>query len=128
MDEHARNEAIFLRTMSSEEAASWLLGKYPDGGQGLRLLRHRSWRRPEQARLADYYLQRMPFAAGWPYEALLAVMSVPRFLKAVEAHFPEDANDVRLALYYLRPALRDAAKSDRDHALIKSFLMSKAFP
>ena len=124
MDEATRRDAEHLRSMTSAEAAEWLIAEHPSG-LGLRLVKHRSWERPEQERLADHYLAEMPFAASWPYEVLLSVMAVERFLRIAEAHFPSEASAVNLALYHLSPALRAASKSDRDVAAVTAFLNAK---
>lgn len=124
MDKASRDEAEILRAMESEDAASWLIATYPLGGQALRLVRHRSWLKADQDRLADHYLASMPFAASWPYEALLSVMSLKRFLRFAEAHFPEEPPRADLAMYYLGSALRAAAKTENDASLVTSFLAS----
>ena len=125
MDISEKREAERLREMSSADAAEWLLRTYPTGGTGLRLLRHRSWLRADQDRLADHYLGRMPFAAAWPYEALLSVMSLRRFLRVTERHFPSDPTLRDLALYHLAPTLQHATKTEVDRAAVASFLAEK---
>lgn len=107
--------------MSSAEAASWLITTHPTS-EGLRLLRHRSWLRADQDCLANHYLRDMPFAAGWPYEALLSAMSLNRFLRFAETHFPSEKAEADLALYYLAPALKAAAKTEADAISATAFL------
>lgn len=111
--------------MSSGEAADWLVSTYPEGGQGIKLLPHRSWLKSDQDRLADHYLAAMPFAASWPYEALLSIMSVKRFLRYADAHYPNEDTDADLVLYHLAPALDTAVKTDNDAVLVASFLASR---
>jgi len=57
---------------------------YPQGsagsGQAIRLMRHFSWKRPDQIRLAKHYLASIPFANKEGYEVFLSFMSVSRTL------------------------------------------------
>ena len=51
-----------LAKMTSDQAAAWILSRYPlasdNWGEALLLLPHRSWKKPEQKRLADYFLRK----------------------------------------------------------------------
>lgn len=115
-----------LAKMSSEQAAEWLMTKYPvesiDYGEALLLIPHRSWKRSDQKRLAQYYFRKLPFSGARGYEAFASFMSVRAFLDCVKERLPMSASDASLLLYYLIPILDRAAKSDSDRQLIMSFI------
>ena len=66
--------------MTSDQAAAWILSRYPlasdNWGEALLLLPHRSWKKPGQKRLADYYFKKIPFSSARGYEAFASIMPV----------------------------------------------------
>ncbi|NVZ21519.1 hypothetical protein [Pseudomonas costantinii] len=113
--------------MSSDQAADWLITKYPiesaDWGEALLLIPHRTWKRSDQKRLAKYYFKKLPFSGPRGYESFAAIMSIKLLLGCVAEAIPTEASRVELLLYYLIPALTGAAKNDSDRQLIRDFVM-----
>lgn len=81
-----------LRLLSSHDACQWLIENYPishpDYGYAFYLMHHRSWKVQDQIFLADYYLQKIPFASSFPYEVFLSFMSINNFLKVLDKYVP----------------------------------------
>lgn len=115
-----------LGGMSSQDAADWLMQTYPAGsadyGSAIALITHKSWKRPDQVRLARHYLSKLPFASARAYEAFLSFMAIDLFLKVIKEFLPSDDSDMSLLLYHLRPALERAAKTDSDRELVRMFV------
>jgi len=111
--------------MRSDEAATWLMETYkvPEDGwwEAITLIPHRSWARPDQLRLARYYLQRIPFANGRPYETFAAFMPVRKLVQVIREHLPNVKRDrVDLLCYYLLPILSGRAKTQNDVLAVKN--------
>lgn len=127
MDERQRVLCAQLVSMSSDQAADWLITKYPiesaDWGEALLLIPHRTWKRSDQKRLAKYYFKKLPFSGPRGYESFAAIMSIKLLLGCVAEAIPTEASRVELLLYYLIPALIGAAKNDSDRQLIRNFVM-----
>lgn len=127
MDERQRVLCAQLVSMSSDQAADWLITKYPiesaDWGEALLLIPHRTWKRSDQKRLAKYYFKKLPFSGPRGYESFAAIMSIKLLLGCVAEAIPTEASRVELLLYYLIPALTGAAKNDSDRQLIRNFVM-----
>jgi hypothetical protein len=126
MDERQREICDHLRRLSSSDAATWLMEKFPTNtnnwGEALIAMPHRSWERPDQIRLANYYLAKIPYASERGYEAFASFMSIARMISVLRSYIPPAAEDKRLLAYHLGPTLRRKAMSDTDKALIRSFL------
>jgi len=116
MNEAQRRNVDLLRSMDSSEATDWILENHPK--DGCIYITKRSWNKDDQTRLAEHFLITIPHASAICYEALLSVMSITRFSSVVEKLMPEKAADRDLLKYYLLPALRKAAKTDKDHSAI----------
>lgn len=116
----------FIKEMTSSNAASWLIENYPIDSknywESFDLIKSRSWKKADQIKLADYYLQKIPFASKRPYEIFLSFMSVSSFLSSLKRNIPTDFSDVNLLVYHLRPVLENKAISDNDIALVRDFL------
>jgi hypothetical protein len=114
-----------LRGMSSEEAADWLMDRYPvdsnDYGWAFVIAPHLSWKRADQLRLADYYFSKLPFASGRPFEAFASFMSVSRLVDVLRRHLSADKRAIDLTGYYSVPVLKRNAKSPKDHQAVQSF-------
>lgn len=121
MNEANRAEADFLRTLSSEEAATFLLEKYSQGCPVI--LKYRSWKVDDQFRLARRFLQGHAHASDRIYEDFLSFMSLDNFLAVIVEGLPDIPEDrLRLLHYYLVPSLRRAAKNDAQLAKVTEFV------
>ena len=110
MNDADRAEAKFLRTLSSAEAATFLLENYARGYPAT--IRHRSWDVEDQFRLARQFLKGHAHASPRPYEDFLSFMSLDNFL-AVVLEGLRDIPKERLDLlaYHLLPLLRRTARN-----------------
>jgi hypothetical protein len=112
--------------MSSEEAAEWLIDRYPAGGtdwgDAIAILPHRSWKTADQVRLAHHYLRRLPFASAKAYEALASFMRISRFIAVLTDYVPDSDRDRDLFNYYVGPVLARAAKTPEDHEAVQRFM------
>jgi len=126
MLEKYRKECAYIRTLSSADAAAWVLEKYSpesDGGKVYPIvLAHRSWKKREQLILANAYLQNIPFASSRGYEDFLSFMSIPAFIRVTKDHLPDTPKDIGLVLYYLGPALRKYQRTPNDECAITEFI------
>jgi hypothetical protein len=93
-----------------------------ESGVAIALMPHRSWKRRDQIRLAEHYLQRIPFAHGGGYAAFLSFMSIPIFIYIIRRHLPEDISRLSLLMYYLKPALLKTATTQRDKERVAAFI------
>ncbi|WP_241194423.1 hypothetical protein [Pseudomonas synxantha] len=100
--------------MTSDQAAAWILSRYPlasdSWGEALLLLPHRSWKKPEQKRLADYYFKKIPFSSSRRYEAFASIMSVKLMVACINDELPKDPSRLELLFYHLVPVLKRFAK------------------
>jgi hypothetical protein len=125
MNEEMRKQAAMLRRMNSNEAADWLLSRYPLGasswGHALTLLDHVSLTRQDIRRLAAHYLRQTPYPSDRPYRVFAKLLGLPGLLKQLETYIPMQRRDADLLMYHLRPML-DAAESDRDRNAASRFI------
>ncbi len=130
MDMALKRECEKIRSMTSEDAATWMLAEYPVSnpahGRAYQLLPHRSWKRADQIRLADYYFQKIPYASARPYEAFASFMSVHLMLRLIARHMPLAEGDRDLLDYHLRRVARKWARTARDEQAIREFLREDA--
>ncbi len=114
MDQKFRDEVAYLRSLTSEDALQWILRHHPVLP---RCIAHRTWAPREQHALLKHYLQvKRPFATQRGYDWLLKATSVSRVVRRVSVMLheaPMDQSDIDLLVYYLRPALRQATRSER---------------
>ncbi|WP_223875552.1 hypothetical protein [Xanthomonas sontii] len=126
MNEKQRILCMQLAKMDSEQAADWLMEKYPIGsmdyGEALLLIPHRSWKRPDQKRLARYYFRKLPFASARGYEAFASFMSTGHLLDCVKERLPMSDSNTDLLLYHMIPVLNRFAKNDSDRKIIAEFI------
>jgi len=126
MDAPTRQELDELRKLPSHEAADLILDRYPldniGWGKAITLIEHGSWAVPDQVRLAEYYLSRLPHANDRAYSVFAKVMQLERLLAVIERYWPQNTDHVDLLLYYLRPSLKQASKTDRQAALVAEWL------
>ena len=98
MDAATRQELDELKKLPSHEAADLILERYPlDSamwGNAITLIEHLSWKVPDQVRLAEYYLSRLPHASDRGYSVFLNVMQLERLLAVIERNWPQNAADV----------------------------------
>ncbi len=114
-----------LRKLTSRDAAEWLMERYPvgsaDWGDAITIIAHLSWKKADQARLADYYLSRLPFASAKPYEVFASFMKVSRLVDILRKNAPSDTSDKGLLEYYAGPVLERAAKTPVDREKVEGF-------
>ncbi|WP_240202458.1 hypothetical protein [Pseudomonas sp. ICBG1301] len=119
-----------LAKMTSDQAAAWILSRYPlssdNWGEALLLLPHRSWKRPEQKRLADYYFKKIPFSSARGYEAFASIMSIKLMVACINDALPKDPGRTELLFYHLIPVLKRFAKNDADRKIIEGFLSASS--
>ncbi len=117
-----------LRLMESAEAADWLIATYPinspNWGAALSLLPQRSWEKPEQWRLARYYLAKLPYASAKAYEAFNQIMPISRLAQVLSEYIPQSAEDKQLLLYHLFPLFD--ARDSREAAELIAALQEEA--
>lgn len=118
--------SIDLRGMGSAAAASIIIQEHPVGSEnywdGLKLIRTRSWKPADQTRLANHYLALVPFANERPYQVLVGIMPVRRFVAALKQQVPVSVWDRQLLLYYAIPILRAAARTAVDAKSIEELI------
>lgn len=126
MDNELKTIAACIRGLSSQEAASWLMESYPvdalDYGNAIALLTHRSWKRADQVRLANYYLKKLPFASSRVYEAFASFMSIDLLIKILNEHLPKSSAEMSLLVYYVGPVLEKSVRTETDRELVRSFI------
>ena len=91
MDEKNRKEASYIRSLSSEDAATFLIEQYGHGWPTT--MAHRSWRKADQIRLARVFIQGRVHGNDRGYKDFLSFMSIDAFLKVVEEGLPRVAPD-----------------------------------
>lgn len=120
MHESDRKICAYLRSLSSSDAATWLLENYsidePGGHEAIVFIPHRSWKRVDQIRLAHHYLSDIPYASERGYDAFLTFMSVPLFIKIIRENMPTSERDLDLLLYHLTISFRKSVRTDKDRA------------
>jgi hypothetical protein len=121
-----------LRSFSSAKAVEWLIENYnfEDGnaGEAYLIMPHRSWSKPDQIKLADYYLSNLPHRSDRGYKAFLKFMGLHNFLKVIERHLPADPGQRTLIKYYLQPILESHSEKIKYEALVSEFLNSIGNP
>ncbi|WP_248732360.1 hypothetical protein [Pseudomonas sp. MWU13-2517] len=119
-----------LAKMTSDQAAAWILSRYPlssdNWGEALLLLPHRSWKKPEQKRLADYYFKKIPFSSARGYEVFASIMSIKLMVACINDALPKDPSRIELLFYHLIPVLKRFAKNDADRKIIEVFLSASS--
>ncbi|MCA3081003.1 MAG: hypothetical protein ING71_19725 [Rhodocyclaceae bacterium] len=125
MDQRIRSLVQDLRKLGSNKAATWLIKEYPaDGGRSgdaILMIGHLSWKKSDQIRLAEHYLQGLPFATARPYEVFASFMEISRLIEIMRQYIlKSDRKD--LFLYHVGPVLTEAAKSTRNQDIVQNFL------
>lgn len=109
MDDRLRALCRELGSLTSADAADRLITRSStsasDEGDAFRLIRHRSWKRSEQVRLAEHFLKKLPFASAAAYEILASIMSFRLFVGMLRDALPTDSGDLELLRYHLLPVL-----------------------
>lgn len=121
MNLELQNACKTIRNLGSREAAEWLITNFNyeagNAGEAFLVMQHRSWRKSEQKKLADYYLKNLPHRSDRGYKALLKIMALPTFIDAVSRCLPDGGEHPGLMAYHLRPLL----KSHPDYPKYQSF-------
>lgn len=111
-------KAQLLRSLTAEQAASWLLENEPEN---CKLINVRSWPVTQQVVLGKNYLKSIPHSSAICYEALLSIMSISTFLKSINQYLPIESSNYDLLKYCLFPALDNFSRNAKDERLIKNF-------
>jgi len=121
MDINQRDECVYIRSLSSLDAAEWVMRKYRTLPY---CLSHRSWKKAEQIRLAQFYLKNsLPFVSEDGYEAFLHFMSIPLFIKFLREFVPNiEPTRLGLLLYYVEPTLNKFSKTEKDEYVVSEFI------
>lgn len=126
MDDRLQITAAALRKMASAQAADCLITRYPvdspDYWEVFQVLPHVSWKRADQIRLAQQYLQKMPFASARPYKIFAALMAFDALIGVLHAQLPVQESKRDLLLYYLQPVLEASARTDAHRERLRLFL------
>lgn len=126
MDNLLKEQSDELKRLSSEDAANWLIERYPaeseEYGQAIALLAHRSWKKSDQLRLARHYFRKIPFASSKPYEVFASFMSLSNFIKVIQERLPVNKEDRSLLVYHLEPALKKKVSSASDEEMVSRLL------
>lgn len=114
-----------IRALSSEDAVEWLIANYSfetgSAGEAYVIMPHRSWTKRDQTKLAEYFLSNVPHRSDRGYKAFLKFMSLPRFIKALERHLPEDRQQRDLMRYHLLPIFNSHPDREKNKTLIDAF-------
>ncbi len=117
-----------LKSMSSSDAAAWLVKEFPITSPGygrvFELIKRRSWKKIEQIQLCEYYMVKAPFASARPYEVFAQIMSAHAFLNVIKKIIPDRKDDLELLLYHLVPVLCTNFSNTSDKEAIQIFLSS----
>lgn len=115
-----------LGKMSSAAAATFLMEKFPlddpNYGEAFKVMAHRSWKRPDQIRLARFYLRKMPFATAKPYEVFASFMALPILISIVKEVLSAKPDDRQFVAYHVTPVLKNNVKSEADRSIVDQFL------
>ncbi len=112
MNETMRTHAAELRAMPSEEAADWLLQRYPRGGDAIILLEHISLSKSHYRRLALHYLAGPSHAHDRAYRLFASRLGLSGLIRVLGETRDRDRRDADLLAYHLRPMLRDAKDTE----------------
>ena len=82
MNPNDHDECIYIRQLSSADAATFLIQNYQSDFPTS--ISHRSWVKADQIRLAHHFLRNLPHASGCAYNSLLSFMSIAAFISVIE--------------------------------------------
>ena len=120
MNENDQKELEYIRSLSSTDAATFIIERYDDAWPVL--ISHRSWEKADQLRLAQKFIQGRVHATDRGYKDFLSFMSIEAFIKTVEDGLQDIAPErLDLLSYYLMPSLRSVAKTQRQIARVETF-------
>ena len=126
MNREQREACKTIRGLGSSEAAEWLIEHYGfeagNAGDAFKIMPHRSWKRSDQIKLADYFLSNLPHSSDRGYRAFLQFMALPTFIEALCRQLPDESRGRELMKYYLQPILKSHPCSQKYQLLIDDFL------
>jgi hypothetical protein len=115
-----------LKTLTSAQAATLLMETFPverpNYSEAFKIIAHRSWKRPDQVRLARFYLKKLPFANSKPYEVFASFMAIPTLISVFKEVLPSKSDDLQFFVYYVAPILTKNVKSENDRYIVEEFL------
>lgn len=116
-----------IQQLPSKEAANLLMENLPiespDYSEAFQLIQNRSWKKLEQIKLANFYLQKMPFATPKPYEVLISIMDLVIFMTIIKEKWPTNIDSQELILYHLNTILKQKIKSPQEKNVVDEFLL-----
>lgn len=128
MNLELQNACKTIRGLGSSEAAEWLISNFSfdtgNAGEAFLIMPHRSWAKPEQVKLADYYLRNLPHRSDRGYRALLKFMGLSTFIDAMNRRLPDDREERGLIEYHLRPLLKSHPDRPKYQSMVDDFLAS----
>ena len=126
MNNDEKKQYSHLRSLSSEDAASWLMSEFSlekeNYGEAIKLISRRSWKKADQIKLANYYFGKIPFANGRAYEPFFLSMSLSVLVSAIRNNLPSAKEDRDLLSYHLSNLLKKHVKNDRDKEMTEQLL------
>jgi hypothetical protein len=112
--------------MNSGEAADWIIERYPldslNSGEAMTVISHLSWKKPDQVRLAEYYLSALPFANSKPYEVFASLVPLYKLVDILAKYVPSDDWGKKLLGYHAKSILEGAVKTPKDRDALQSFI------
>lgn len=101
-----------IYTLPSADAALLLMNTFPIGNanysEAFNIMVSRSWKSTQKVALAQYYLQKMPFATAKPYEMLASFIDTNVLLSIIKSQLPSNAADRQLIAYHLQSIVKDS--------------------
>jgi len=126
MNDDEKKQSSHLRSLSSEDAASWLISEFSlekeNYGKAIKLITHRSWKKSDQLKLANYYFGKIPFANGRAYEPFFLSMSLSVLISAIRNNLPSAKEDLDLLNYHLSSLLKKYVKNEKDKKIAEKLL------
>lgn len=120
MDKKYQVEATYVRSLSSEDAATYLMEQY--GDEWPATLKSRSWEKKDQFRLARRFIKGRALATDRGYREFLPFMSIEAFLRVIEEGLQDiEVAKLELLSYHLLPCLRGVALTKRQVSHIENF-------
>ncbi len=126
MNDDEKKQSSHLRSLSSEDAASWLISEFSlekeNYSEAIKLITHRSWKKSDQLKLANYYFGKIPFANGRAYELFFLSMSLSVLISAIRNNLPSAKEDLDLLNYHLSSLLKKYVKNEKDKKIAEKLL------
>ena len=121
MNREQKAECDYIRSLSSEEAANWLMAKYETLPYSIS---HRSWEKKDALRLTHFYIRgALPNLHGGVSEHFLRFLTVKKYVNVLNDYLHEiEPSKVELFISYVGPSLRKFSKTEKDNEIVTEFL------